>query len=92
MSNSEPSAIVLHGILCMCGLYKFRFEWSERVRRVRRVRRGAKGAKGCEGCKGQFGLSLSKCGSRQLSLRACLFFLAAREIDEVVIHGELARA
>src|SRR4030081_276848 len=32
MSNSEPSAIVLHGIPCMCGLYKFRFE--------RRNRRG----------------------------------------------------
>ena len=27
MSNSEPSAIVLQGIRCMCGLYKFRFEW-----------------------------------------------------------------
>src|SRR5580692_12247518 len=26
MSNSEPSAIVLQGILCMCGLYKFRFD------------------------------------------------------------------
>src|ERR1700674_2942402 len=27
MSNSDPSAIVLQGIPCMCGLYKFRFEW-----------------------------------------------------------------
>ena len=26
MSNSEPSAIVLQGIPCMRGLYKFRFE------------------------------------------------------------------
>jgi hypothetical protein len=30
MSNSEPSAIVLQGIPCMCGLYKFRFEWRKR--------------------------------------------------------------
>jgi len=30
MSNSEPSAIVLQGIRCMCRLYKFRFEWRER--------------------------------------------------------------
>src|SRR5580693_5566370 len=30
MSNSEPSAIVLHGIPCMDGLYKFRFEWRKR--------------------------------------------------------------
>src|SRR5580700_3558610 len=30
MSNSEPSAIVLQGIPCMCGLYKFRFEWRTR--------------------------------------------------------------
>jgi hypothetical protein len=30
MSNSEPSAIALQGIPCMCGLYKFRFEWSKR--------------------------------------------------------------
>src|SRR5216683_8227358 len=30
MSNSEPSAIVLQGIACMCGLYKFRFEWRKR--------------------------------------------------------------
>ena len=28
MSNSEPSAIVLPGIPCICGLYKLRFEWS----------------------------------------------------------------
>ena len=27
MSNSEPSAIVLQGIPCMYGLYKFRLEW-----------------------------------------------------------------
>jgi hypothetical protein len=26
MSNSEPSAIVLQGIPCMCGLYKLRLE------------------------------------------------------------------
>src|SRR6266550_3876679 len=26
-SNSEPSAIVLQGIACTCGLYNFRFEW-----------------------------------------------------------------
>jgi hypothetical protein len=32
MSNSEPSAIVLHGILCVCGLYKFRFEWKKTTR------------------------------------------------------------
>src|SRR5213595_2451626 len=25
VSNSEPSAIMLQGIPCMCGLYKFRF-------------------------------------------------------------------
>jgi len=30
MSNSEPSAIVLQGILCICGLYKLRFEWRKR--------------------------------------------------------------
>src|SRR5882724_3650689 len=30
MSNSEPSAIALQGIPCMCGLYKFRFEWRKR--------------------------------------------------------------
>jgi hypothetical protein len=30
MSNSEPSAIVLQGIPCMCGLYQFRFEWRKR--------------------------------------------------------------
>ena len=30
MSNSEPSAIVLQGIPCMRGLYKFRFEWRKR--------------------------------------------------------------
>ena len=30
MSNSEPSAIVLHGIPCIGGLYKFRFEWRKR--------------------------------------------------------------
>ena len=27
MSNSEPSAIMLQGIPCIGGLYKFRFEW-----------------------------------------------------------------
>src|SRR5260370_10532598 len=30
MSNSEPSAIALQGIPCICGLYKFRFEWRKR--------------------------------------------------------------
>src|SRR5712692_6441030 len=30
MSNSEPSAIVLQGIPCIGGLYKFRFEWRKR--------------------------------------------------------------
>jgi Fic family protein len=29
MSNSDPSAIMLHGIPCICGLYKFRFEWND---------------------------------------------------------------
>src|SRR6266576_4602461 len=31
MSNSEPSAMVLQDIPCMCGLYKFRFEWEKTV-------------------------------------------------------------
>src|SRR5229473_4608007 len=30
MSNSEPSAILLQSIPCMCRLYKFRFEWRKR--------------------------------------------------------------
>src|SRR6266853_5404288 len=30
MSNSDPSAIVLHGSPCIGGLYKFRFEWRKR--------------------------------------------------------------
>src|ERR1017187_7006608 len=37
MSNSEPSAIVLQGIPCMCGLYKFRFEWRNGSLKVRRA-------------------------------------------------------
>src|SRR5207244_8836120 len=30
ISNTKPSAIVLQGIPCICGLYKFRFEWRKR--------------------------------------------------------------
>src|ERR1022692_913776 len=37
MTNSEPSAIVLQGIPCMCGLYKFRFEWRNGSFKVRRA-------------------------------------------------------
>src|SRR5437660_781061 len=32
MSNSDASAIVLQGVPCTCGLYKFRFEWRKRLR------------------------------------------------------------
>src|ERR1039458_9715989 len=35
MSNSEPSAIVLHGIPCMYGLYKFSCTIPHRVRGLR---------------------------------------------------------
>jgi hypothetical protein len=31
MSNSKPSAIVLHGTPCIGGLYKFRFEYVDRL-------------------------------------------------------------
>ena len=32
MSNSEPSPIVLQGIACMCGLYKFSIRMEKTVR------------------------------------------------------------
>jgi hypothetical protein len=37
MSNSEPSAIVLQGITCMCGLYKFQLDGENGALKIRRA-------------------------------------------------------
>jgi hypothetical protein len=80
MSNSEPSAIVLQGIPCMCGLYKFRFEWRKRF---------AQGSPRFTTCIGVRGLFTAFTRWQSTQCLACLELALRERLKEEIRTGKV---